>query len=533
MFTVGFGGSIHDYATAVVDENRIHIAIEDERLTRKRYAIDSEDPLKPSFEYCLRSIPAIADSSVKKAANDTLVHCPLLSSLAPVWINHHFAHAASSFYTSAFDDAIIMVADGAGSVTGTFDGWHVRETTSLFYGQGNTIKLLARVDGRKNCPALQNDFLNLTEDSIGDLYEAVTCAIGFSPLQEGKTMALAAYGDDRFVPALNERVALRDGFLFSIDLSGPNGVMDFLDKVVSGYSTKEDVPFEIKAALAYAVQYHAERLIGALLNASMQYCKSTNLCFAGGVGLNAVAMGKLPEMAPFRSVHHISAPGDSGTAIGAAIALQVSSHQDGKTLRWPWTPYLGKSYAVGCEDLFGLDVQECSTDEHLLSLICEAVLSGKIVGLFRGGSEFGPRSLGHRSLVASPEFPGIQWKLNQLKSREWFRPIAPMTLDSRDAVVCSGERWMQAARPRAGDVIKARAALHVDGSARVQLVDDNADPFLHQLLMMLRRHGVKALLNTSFNLHGEPIVETPVDAVRSFVSAPIDALAIEHLFATK
>jgi len=469
---------------------------------------------------------------VRKAANDTLAHCPLLSSAPPVWINHHYAHAASSFYTSTFEDAIIIVADGAGSVTGAFDEWHLRETTSLFYGQGNTIKRLARVDGRKHCPAAQNDFQNLTEDSIGDLYEAVTCAIGFSPLQEGKTMALAAYGDDRFVRALNERVAIRDGFSFSVDLGGPNGVMNYLDSVTSDPS-QDDLPFDVKAALAYAVQYQTERLIRSLLNASMQYCNSRNLCFVGGVGLNAVAMGKLPEMAPFRSVHQISAPGDSGTAIGAALALQVSRHQEGKTLRWPWTPYLGKQYRVGCEDLSGLVVQECATDEHLLSLICESVLSGKIVGLFRSGSEFGPRALGHRSLVASPEYPGIQWKMNQLKSREWFRPIAPMTLESGDSVLCSGERLMQAARPRAGSAIEARAALHVDGSARVQLVDEEADPFLLQLLLMLRRHGAKALLNTSFNLHGEPIVETPEDAVRSFVAAPIDALAVEHLFATK
>jgi carbamoyltransferase len=536
VFTLGFGGSIHDYATAVADENRVVVAVEDERLTRKRYAENSTDPLQASFDYCVDVIPEVSSASVKKVANDTLVHCPLLSTLSPLWMNHHYAHAAASFYTSPFDEAAIIVADGAGSISRDCGSCHLRETTSLFHGRGNTITLLARIDGRKSCPAVQNDFDHLTEDSIGDLYEAVTCAIGFAPLREGKTMALSAFGDDRFVRAFNSRVTLHDGFSFSINLSGPDGLVEYLKGVCSGYPLSDTgaPPFDVSAALAYAAQFQVERLLGGLLIASKQYVQSDNLCFVGGVGLNAVAMGKLPNMGSFRSIHLISAPGDSGTAIGAALVPQVAAHRGLDAKRWPWTPYLGKTYEVSREDLHdGLLVQECPNDELLLSLICDALVSGKVVALFRGRSEFGPRALGHRSLLASAEHAGIQSKLNRLKSREWFRPVAPMTLAQGHPALLSGERWMQVARQSAGALFEARPALHVDGSARVQLIDEEADPFLRQLLLMLQSRDAGTVLNTSFNLLSEPIVETPQHALKAFLSAPIDVLAIDSFFVTK
>lgn len=535
MFTVGFGGSIHDYSTAVADEISVRLAVEDERVTRDRYALHSKDPLRASFEYCVNAIPEIQHSAVKKGANDTLAHCPLLATVSPVWMNHHFTHAASSFYTSPFDEAMIVVADGAGSVSCDFDDWHSRETTSLFYGRGNTIELVASVDGRKQCRALQNDFDHFTDDSIGDLYEAVTCAIGFSPLQEGKTMALAAYGDDRFVRDFGQRIRSNDGFSFSVDLTGRDGLLRYMQKVSAAYEPSEGkvLPFDVGAALAYAAQHQVERLLRGLLGAAKQLGKSDNLCFAGGVGLNAVAMGKLPELGDFGSVHLISAPGDGGTSIGAALALQVESHSRTNAKRWPWTPYLGKTYEIHRQALAGLVVRECPTDEAILSLICEAVLGGKIVALFRGRSEFGPRALGHRSLVASPLETGIQSRMNRLKSREWFRPVAPMTITHGHEGLRAAERWMQVARQNVGGVLGTRAALHVDGTARVQLVDDEADPFLRHLLSMLQAHGVSALLNTSFNLRAQPIVETPGDAIEAFVSAPIDVLAIERFFVTK
>jgi len=524
---VGFGGSIHDYSTVVADEERLLIGIEDERLTRVRHGVGSADPLRPSYEYCCTSIPEIHSSKVPKLANDTLRPCRLLADLPTTWMGHHYAHAGSSFLTSEFEEAAILVLDGAGSVVASTTGGHLRETATLYRGRGNVIDRIAAVCGAKQCPATVNDFAFPTSDSIGDLYEVVTSSIGFRPLQEGKTMALAAYGDDRYVPTFLQRVHLKESFSFSVELEGDRGLIGLLAQIVrnSGCQSGDELPFEDRAALAFAAQHCLEMVADHLLRAARELTHSCNLCIAGGVALNAVLMGKLTELSDFECVHFISAPGDNGTAVGSALLPHAERSKS--TRRWKWTPFLGKQHVTDWSQLSRFSVTATANEEELAGLALRILEGGGILAVYRGGAEFGPRALGHRSILASPHHPGIRSKLNQLKSREWFRPIAPMTRIPGDMALLTGERLMQVARPHAAKELHERPCIHVDGTARVQLVDSSADEFVKCLLRKANEVGWQAILNTSFNLSGQPIVETPEEAVEAFEKSDIDALIIE------
>ncbi len=520
MIVAGLGGSVHDFATAVADENEIVCAIEDERITRIRHAVDSKDPLRPSWSYCVEALQGVEPTRI--VANDTLRHVPMLADRNVEWRSHHLTHAASVFYTSPFESAAVLVVDGAGSVVADLGSTHTREATSVYFGEGNRLALHLACEGTKECPATVNDFEHTTSNSLGDLYEWVTTEIGFRPLQEGKTMALAALGDDRFVRAIGERCAIDNDFRISININGGNGLREWAHGIRSATG---ELSFDLRAALAFAAQATLERLFAEVARQAHRTTRSQNVCIAGGVGLNAVLMGKLADLTPFERVHLISAPGDSGTAIGAALLPHVADASDVK--RWSWSPYLGRRHSIDPKLLRGLAAQRARNDAELLSRTIAELNQGKVGAIFRGPSEFGPRALGNRSIVAWASQDGILHKLNKLKGREWYRPIAPVTHRSGQTINASGERWMQMARQNAGGDWP-RAALHIDGSARVQLIDGQMpDQFYCELARYGDTPGIGPLLNTSFNINAEPIVETPADALDAFHRSDIDFLILQ------
>lgn len=526
MIVAGLGGSVHDFATAMATEDEILCAIEDERLTRVRHALGASDPLRPSWSYCIDSLGNRQPAQI--VANDTLRHARLTKELKIDWRSHHLTHAASVFYTSPFENAAVLIVDGAGSLVDDLGMTHTREATSVYLGQGNKLSLRLSCPGTKNCPAVVNDFQHSTNNSLGDLYEWVTTEIGFQPLQEGKTMALATLGDDRFVKEFRSRCAVIGDFRVLVDIEGCDGLRAFVRRLRNG---ARELPFADCAALAFAAQVTLERLFVVVAQQAQHATGSKNLCVAGGVGLNAVLMGKLDKLVPFDAVHLISAPGDSGTAVGAALL----PHAEGATevKRWIWTPYLGKAHTVPYALLKDMDARQARDEEELLRWTLEELDRGAIVALFRGGSEFGPRALGHRSLVAWAAAEGILSRMNRLKGREWFRPIAPVTTVDSNPVNTGGERWMQMARPSANPQWP-RAALHIDGSARVQLVDERLpDTLYYALAVRGDTPGVGPLLNTSFNINGEPIVETPHDALDAFLRSDIDVLILQDWLVRK
>ncbi|MEU8033800.1 carbamoyltransferase C-terminal domain-containing protein [Streptomyces sp. NPDC049099] len=526
---IGFGGSVHDFATCVLGEDGRMVAIEDERLSRVRYAFGDPEPCRTSLEYCLRAVGHAPGDGLEFGANDMLRGVIGVPERDIVWMNHHLAHAMSVLFTSPFQEAAIVVADGAGSVvssTAAHDAHtHCRETTTWAWGQGNDIRTLGQVIGRKRGGPDSNDVSALMSNSLGDLYRAVTEAVGFGFLQAGKTMGLASYGDDRFVDRLMSAVELLPGGQFTIDVAGSGGVLQILKGIRRG-SLEED--FDTNAAIAAAGQIVLETVLFHVLEEVWEQTHCPNLCLAGGVALNCVFNGKIAERTPFRDVHVVFAPGDSGTAIGSAVHRYLSDGSCTTPFRLQTGPYLGRDYGRDAE-MTGH--QDRLPDEVLYRKVASLLHQGKVVAWFQGGAEFGPRALGHRSLLADPTRAAMRPHLNRVKSREWFRPFAPVVIEKHRTDYFEGAHaspYMQFSYPvKAGMRDRIPAVCHVDGTARLQSVDDWSSPELAELIReFVRQGGPPVLLNTSLNLRGEPIVETPRQALDAFAGADIDALVL-------
>jgi carbamoyltransferase len=528
---VGFGGSIHDYSTCLISADGAFLAVADERLSRVRYALNDPDPCRASLGYCLAAAGLDATDIRLFAANDMLTALgPWKAELPLLWTNHHRSHAISALFTSPFETSAILVADGAGSVVGwPEDGdSHQRETTTYALGTGNEITVLSRVVGHKRGPASSNDVTALMSNSLGDFYRAITETIGFGFLQAGKTMALASYGDDRYVDEVMDAVELLPEGQFTIDLQGPDGLVRRLRRLRA--SSRAD-RFETDACIAAAGQIVLEEVLLHGLRYLWEATKCPNLCFAGGVALNCAFNGTIVDRTEFDNVHVIFAPGDDGTAIGAAVESLLATDEPSATVRFPVGPYQGRSYPPPT----GMDVSSAAAlpPDKLYLRVAELLEAGKVVAWFEGRSEYGPRALGHRSILASPCDRRIASRLNRnIKFREWFRPFAPVVLEPDMRTFFEGSSaspWMQFAWPvRAGYRDTIAGVCHVDGTARVQTVKPGENTSLCLLLQAVSARGAPpVLLNTSFNVRGEPIVETPQQALDTFRRSEMDALVLE------
>lgn len=535
MLSIGYGGSIHDFAVVVADAEKILIGIEEERISRVRYSVGEIDPFRKGVDYVSSALGVeLPSSETLETANDTVHWAPFLRDRRVRYLSHHDAHAASVAYTCGVDQAIVLVMDGAGSVTADYGDRHARETTSLYKLEGNLLTRLACVSGEKDCPKHVNTFKELTSNSLGDFYELVTIAAGFDVMQEGKTMALASFGDDRFVAPLWAKFQLGPGFAFSVRSTGAHSVGEYLSRELRGFfQADSSLPFDVRSALAYAAQCCVERVVEYLVHQAQEIYPSKNICVAGGVALNSVLIGKLPLYGSFDTVHVISAPGDSGTAVGAALFSIANATGPTDTVRWVWSPYIGREYPIEIASDLRPRARLYRSDESLAEALAQALAKGHIAAVFRGRSEFGPRALGNRSLMASANVDGVLARLNSIKGREWFRPVAPMTLEPGHASLGFAESQMQAVRSIGQHTGFPRAARHVDNSARVQLVGPSSPAFLERLLSYGKPLGIQAICNTSLNIRGQPIVETPAQAEAIFRQEDVDALVLGNWLIAK
>jgi carbamoyltransferase len=420
------------------------------------------------------------------------------------FVEHHLAHEASAFLAAPFDNAAVMTLDGRGEcATTTLGAWRNGKFTRF----------------------RQVDFPH----SLGLLYEDVTRYLGFlHSCDEYKVMALASYGKPRHLDLFRDMV-LWDGD-GGFALTPPRLEQHFGPARRRGEPIEER-HFDIAASLQAALEETVLHLAGWLRKTSGE----TKLCLAGGVALNCVMNARLRDSGLFEQVWVQPAAGDAGTALGAA--LWIDSRKRGGPRRWRMEhAYLGPSFSdaeIG-EFLAWAGLPHRRLDDvagHTAGLLAE----GRIVGWFQHRMEFGPRALGARSILASPLDASMQGRLNALKDREDFRPVCPAVIEE-----AAGE-WFTNAWDNGGaapfmlfvyDVPPDRAAripaaVHVDGTARIQTVSPAHNPLYYQVLREFgRRTGVPVVINTSFNARGEPIVCTPRDAVATFYSTPLDALVI-------
>lgn len=532
MNILGINAIFHDTSAAVVIDGTIAAAAEEERFNRRKHGKPCvpfstwELPVQ-SAAWCMQhaglqpgDIEVVAysyDPSLALRDDDVTAEewealrtlyasrmprflqaaFPGIERAETEFVPHHLAHAASAYLPAPFGDCAFIVADGRG------------ERSSYLAGKvrGGNVTALAS----QRLPS-----------SLGLLYEELTMHLGFHrSSDEYKVMGLAGYGKPKFLDAFRRLIRVRDDGGFDID---PVDFTQFAPK------RSEDGEFDgAHADLAASVQARLEEVLLELARWLHARTGDRFLTMAGGVALNCVANARLAREGPYEQVWVQPASGDAGTSLGAAL---FAAQKHGDRVQPMSSAALGREWNDD-ELARRLDrahvVYERPRD--IARAVAEILAQDGVVGWFQGRSEFGPRALGHRSLLANPKFPDNLERLNNIKGREQFRPVAPMVLEERAADIFEGQLpspymlFTHHVKAPWRDAIAA--AVHVDGTARVQTVNAQEEPLVAQMLREFDAlTGIPVVINTSFNTAGRPMVDDPRDALECFGSAPIDALAI-------
>lgn len=436
------------------------------------------------------------------------------------YLEHHQTHAASAFFVSPFDSAAILTWDGTGE-----------DTTTLFcHGKANKIKVLKRIK---------------LPHSLGQFYSAVTNYLGFSMEtgDEWKVMGLAAYGNPEYYDFFSSRVLISDGggnFRYDAKVLDHHMARhykfsDVVKKALGESRGKGEELVQHHWDIAKSAQLAVEETALALAHEIKNMTGEENLCMAGGVAFNSVMNGRIFQEAPFKRFYVQPAAGDAGCSLGAALMIW---HQKlGKPRHFVmnhayWGPSFTNEECRAALDEAGL-AYEALDDAVLLPRIAKMISEGAIVGWFNGRMEFGPRALGARSFLADPRRSDMREILNhKVKLREWFRPLAPSMQEESGTEIFGVEHhdpFMITVIAVADEYKdKIPAVVHVDGTARPQMVNKDVNPRYWQLIEEFRKiTGIPLLLNTSFNVQ-EPIVCTPRDAINTFMNSNFDALVLEN-----
>ncbi len=440
-----------------------------------------------------------------------------------VFIKHHLSHAASAFLVSPFDEAAILTADGVGEWAGTAFG----------SGRGTDIRI-----------AKELHFPN----SLGLFYSAVTTYLGFEALTgEGKVMGLAGYGSPAYVDRLKEMVIVRPDGSFMMDqryFGFNKGGRMYTAKLVKTLGKERRPQEKIEQRhcdVAASLQKFTEDILINIVRKVHEETGMKRLCLAGGLFLNCVANARILEDTPVREIFVQPAAGDSGGALGAAVYVYHRLSRDDRRAALK-DVYLGPGFSdreIKRALINGNIVFREYADGELFKYIAGRLAQDRIAGWFQGRMEFGPRALGNRSILASPRNPRMKDLLNsKVKHREDFRPYAPAVLEERCAEFFDVRQrspfMLIAGRVREGKRGVIPAVTHVDDTARVQVVDNDANPRLRGLLKEFEAlTGVPVLINTSFNLKGEPIVCSPEDAIDCFKRSGMDILVMGNCVAEK
>jgi carbamoyltransferase len=554
-YVLGVTMSVHDSSACLIHDGRLVAAVEEERLVRRKHT--GEFPIK-AIEYCLssqgitygdlrcvaytqapwlkipqrlfyvtrrlpRSVGFVAremywylltygqvrtwpDRLKTRLLGDTGAHPRHL------FFPHHETHAASAFFASPFEEAAVCSIDQRGEWTSTFMG----------RARGERIRPLAEIS---------------YPNSLGLFYLMLTLFLGFDYHEEYEVMGLAAYGRPRYLREMEKIIRYTGRLRFRLDdrylSSHWNRIYSGELETLLGPKRHEgEALTERHCDIAASLQATTEHVVFSLLRDLHRATGTPRLCLAGGVALNSVMNGKIPSETPFRDVFVQPAAHDAGGSIGAAYLAAVAKGV-GSPRRSLSHLFLGPEYSdPEVKALLDAARTRYEIVDDVEATTAGMLAAGNVIGWFQGRLEFGPRALGHRSILADPRRPEMRDRVNLLvKERQSFRPFAPAILEERAAdylltpqkspyMTMVGRVTERAAR-------EIPAVVHVDGTARVQTVSRDDDPRFWRLLREFDRiTSVPVLLNTSFNLRGEPIVCTPRDALRTYFTSGLDALVI-------
>jgi carbamoyltransferase len=569
-YVLGLNTYDHDVSACLLKDGAIAFAIAKERITREKhasgfykevidYCLDAEGIAFDDVDLIVRNCYILPVSEMEDRLvyqdmpgflpeyerADVAKHPLYRSQAGKVWtISHHLAHAYSAFAVSPFGEGVVMVVDGVGSYRSDVSEPYpptdtatplARESESYYKFSGSKIDCLKKVWMEPDRGFLSDEFYNMP--GLGALYSRASTYIFGDWNKCGELMGLAPYGRREQIKSLLE--------IAGNELQVPRWSAEFNQPYVMDSGGKWETSPSMRhwEDLAWRVQDDTEKVLLARARWLRETTGAKNLCIAGGVALNCVANGRIAREAGFENVWIQPAAGDDGIAIGCAAYGQFEVLKQPRSFVMKQS-YVGKPYA-------GRDVEN-ATQKFLVRIQITAVRSDdicretaklladqKVIGWFQGGSEFGPRALGNRSLLADPRKAEMKDILNsRVKHRQPFRPFAPIVLAERAKEIFEGEEdspFMLIAKPvRPEWRDRIPAVVHVDGTARVQTVSEDTNPVLYRLLKEFEAlTGVPVLINTSFNVKGEPIVETPRDAMICFLTTGIDNLVLHDTLISK
>ena len=557
MYTLGINAAFHDSAAALIKDGVLIAAAEDERFTHIKHGkrpipfsayelpfhaidyclqeagitINDVDHIAYSFDPALLSTGNINDSYpvfsdemnelflsyLKQAPQQLRDGYPhhLQKRLAgwnmqpKKWhfTEHHVAHAASAFYPSPFSEAAVLTLDGRGEMA----------STSYYKGEGNSLVKIGEV---------------CMPHSLGMLYEKMTTYLGFlHSSDEYKVMALASYGKPLYIDQFRSLIHVQPNGCYTID--------DFSPEAIFGPARKRGGEYEPRVFdIAHSLQKVLEETVLQLVQWLYNETKTENLCMAGGVALNCVLNAVVRDKGPFKNIWVQPAAGDAGTALGAAMWID-RKFSKAPAMQKMQHAYWGPAYSDDeVESLLQWMKVPYRKLNNIAAETAGILAQNKVIGWFQGRMEFGPRALGSRSILASPVDAEMQQKLNEIKDREDFRPVAPVVMEDKagewfeNAMVSPLMLFVYNVVPGKAD--KIPAVRHVDGTARIQTVNRDQHQLYYDLLHEFNNiTGVPVLINTSFNTRGEPIVCSPKDAVACFFTSPFDALVINSFLLEK
>jgi carbamoyltransferase len=530
---LGINGVFHDPAAALVVRGATVAAAEEERFTRRKHGkaavpFSTWELPEQAARWCLArggvepaAVDAIAYSYdpalvgpyagdvtqngweglrtlfVRRAPRFLESALPGLDPERVRFVPHHVAHAASSYLAAGARDCAVMVLDGRGE-RGSYLAGHVRR---------HELEVLARCD---------------LPNSLGLLYEDLTAHLGYRrSSDEYKVMALASYGEPRHLERFRELVRVHDGEFVTLSV-------DWREFAPEGRGDGSLDPAH--ADLASSVQRRLEEVILELARWLHAQTGERVVTLAGGVALNCVANTRLYEEGPFEDVWVQPAAGDAGTALGAALFV---ANQLGDEVQPMTTAALGREWSdEELESWLRTAAVSYERPDDIAVAVAGVLAADGVVAWFEGRSEFGPRALGHRSLLAHPGRAANVDRMNAVKGREQFRPVAPMVLLERAKDLFEGgpvpsPYMLFTHRVRDEWAARIPAVVHVDGTARAQTVASTDEPLVHRMLCAFEsRTGLPIVVNTSLNTAGRPMVDDPRDALECFGSAPVDALAL-------
>ena len=566
MYILGISCYYHNSAACIIKDGEVVAAVEEERFTRKKF--DDGFPSE-AIDYCMneagittKDLECVAfyDKSILKferLLDNYITLAPLglksFLNVIPKWLHkriwvkeeikkhlkyngeiifpeHHISHAAYAFFTSPFNQSAILSVDGVG------------EWTTTAFGTG------------------KNTSINLTNDirwphSLGLFYSAFTYFLGFR-VNEGeyKLMGLASYGKPKYYDLImNNLIDVKeDG---SIHLNMKYSAYTHANKMVNSKFEdlfdckvrKEDSEIQqIHFDIGASAQLVLEEILLKMVNHVYKETKLDNLCLCGGVALNGVANGKILKEGPFKKIHIPPSPGDAGSAIGCAMYAYYSIFQKERNISLDKDSMIRNNVYIGPEynnekieeflKLHNIPYEKLEHD-HLLKKTVELISKQKVVGWYQGRMEWGPRALGNRSILGDPRSEKMKDILNEkIKHREKFRPFAPSILEEYTSeyfdIDISSPYMLLVAKVKKPEIIPA--ITHIDGTGRLQTVSKKSNPLYYDLINeFFNQTGVPVLINTSMNVRGEPIVNTPEHAFSMLLKTDMDAIVMGNYLIQK